>query len=143
MVLLQAKGQDISILECDQQRCGNRKQRINRLSAGCKDQPALFNNHLNKHVRIPQNQNLSKMREVLKYGIFDISSMSTKGFWLTYVKTSFFVYFRYIFAIFLQISFVPYLTSACPAVLSSKRASWLARLLMSLLTILPRGMASS
>ena len=29
------------------------------------------------YLRSPQNQNLSKMREVLKYGIFDISSMST------------------------------------------------------------------
>ena len=31
------------------------------------------------------------------------------------MKTSFFGYFRYIFAIFLQFSFAPYLTSACPA----------------------------
>jgi len=30
-----------------------------------------------KHLRTPQNQNLSKMGEVLKHGIFDISSMST------------------------------------------------------------------
>ena len=30
-----------------------------------------------RHLRSPQNQNLSKMRGVLKYGIFDISSMST------------------------------------------------------------------
>ena len=34
---------------------------------------------------------------------------------MTYVKTSFFVYFWDKNAIFLQISFVPYLTSACPA----------------------------
>ena len=39
------------------------------------------------------------------------------------MKTSFFVYFRYIFAIFLQFSFVPYLTSACPAALSSRTGS--------------------
>ena len=47
------------------------------------------------------------MREVLKYGIFDISSMSTKGFWLTYVKTSFFVYFGDKNAIFLQFLLSP------------------------------------
>ena len=68
-----------------------------------------------KNRRSGKYQNLSKMREVLKYGIFDISSMSTKGFWLTYVKTSFFVYFWDKNAIFLQISFVPYLTQKCPA----------------------------
>ena len=80
-----------------------------------------------KHLRSPQNQNLSKMREVLKYGIFDISSMSTKGFWLTYVKTSFFVYFWDKNAIFLQISFVPYLTSACPARRLYRTANWSAQ----------------
>ena len=66
-------------------------------------------------MRTSRNQNLSKRQDVLKYGFFDISSMSTKGFWLTYVKTSLFVYIWDINAIFLQISFVPYLTSACPA----------------------------
>ena len=96
-----------------------------------------------RHLRSPQNQNLSKMREVLKYGIFDISSMSTKGFWLTYVKTSFFVYFWDKNAIFLQISFVPYLTSACPAHRLYRTANWSAPLRMFLLTILPPGMASS
>ena len=60
-------------------------------------------------MRSPQNQNLSKMREVLKYGIFDISSMSTKGFWLTYVKTSFFVYFWDKNAIFSANFFCPLL----------------------------------
>ena len=72
----------------------------------------------------PQNRNLSKVREVLKYGIFDISSMSTKGFWLTYVKTSFFVCFGDKNATFLQISFVPYLTSACPAHRLFKTVNW-------------------
>ena len=38
-------------------------------------------------------QNLSKRQKKLKGSFFDISSMSTQGFWLTYVKTSFFVYF--------------------------------------------------
>ena len=39
---------------------------------------------------------------------------------MSHMKTSFFVYFRYIFAIFLQFSFVPYLTSACRARPSSR-----------------------
>ena len=77
-----------------------------------------------KNRRSGKYQNLSKMREVLKYGIFDISSMSTKGFWLTYVKTSFFVYFWDKNAIFLQISFAPYLTSACPAHRLYRTENW-------------------
>ena len=48
---------------------------------------------------------------------------TTNGQRLTYVKTSFFVYFLDKNAIFLQISFVPYLTSACPAVRSSRTGS--------------------
>ena len=96
-----------------------------------------------RHLRSPQNQNLSKMREVLKYGIFDISSMSTKGFWLTYVKTSFFVYFWDKNAIFLQISFVPYLTSACPAAPSSRTAGWWAQSPMCWSTIRHEDTASS
>ena len=58
------------------------------------------------------------------------------------MKTSFFVYFRYIFAIFLQISFVPHLTSACPVVPSSRTANWSALLLTFLLMIRLRGMVS-
>ena len=42
-----------------------------------------------RHLRTPRNQNLSKVGENLKVSFFDNSSMSTKGFWLTYVKTSF------------------------------------------------------
>ena len=96
-----------------------------------------------RHLRSPQNQNLSKMREVLKYGIFDISSMSTKGFWLSYVKTSFFVYFGDKNAIFLKISFVPYLTSACPAHLLYRTENWWVPSPMCWSMIPQRDMASS
>ena len=62
---------------------------------------------------------------------------------MSHMKTCFFVYFRYIFAIFMQFSFVPYLTSACPAALLFKTENWLAQSPMSLSTTPPPATASS
>ena len=60
-------------------------------------------------------QNLSKMGEVLKYGFFDISSMSTQGSRVRCAKTCLLPVKTHKNRRKTQNSFVPCLTSACPA----------------------------